>query len=59
MIEHLAEFSAQQIWQLAAQGLGAGSSWPALGTLLTLHCIWHWALFTVAQYLALFTVHSR
>ena len=48
MIEHLAEFSAQQIWQLAAQGLGAGSSWPALGTLFTLHSIWtaHCALCT-------------
>ena len=52
MIEHLAEFSAQQIWQLAAQGLGAGSSWPALGTAHSAHC-------SHTVHFSLFTVHSE
>ena len=52
MIEHLAEFSAQQIWQLAAQGLGAGSSWPALGTAHSAHC-------SHTVHFSLFTAHSE
>ena len=37
MIEHLASLVAEQIWQLAAQGLGAGLSWTALGNVHWVH----------------------
>ena len=51
MIEHLASLVAEQIWQLAAQGLGAGFSWTALGNV-------HW-VHNLALYTGLWTVDSE
>ena len=48
MIEHLASLVAEQIWQLAAQGLGAGLSWTALGNV---HWVHNFALDTGLTYL--------
>ena len=58
MIEHLASLVAEQIWQLAAQGLGAASAGQLLA-MFTGCTTWHWTLDSEWTHTGLWTVNNN